>query len=245
MLFVLYAVLFLIVGCSARRQNCGSVHRRHGRSLYDSTTKTIQQLDRYTFADTVYNADSATIVQFYTDWCGHSRRLVPEWKKFSELAHNECSDVVKVAVVNCVDLTDRLVCKANNIPGYPTIKYFPRHSKGPNDGIMMIRGSAPYMREQLLDFLMSDSVECSSSKLKIENELTDYLQGKTTKSPDYPRERTPKSKDSPQERDIPESRTNSAPATGIARQGAKYQASFAVFCSISSLIIAVFSVSHL
>lgn len=55
-----------------------------------------------------------------SQWCGHCKRLAPTWEKLAdEVADNEG---VHVAKVDCT--TQRDVCSAQGVRGYPTLKLF-------------------------------------------------------------------------------------------------------------------------
>lgn len=49
----------------------------------------------------------------YAPWCGHCKRLEPIWERLSE-------DYPKTAKVDCT--TDKGVCKAFGVTGFPTLK---------------------------------------------------------------------------------------------------------------------------
>lgn len=65
------------------------------------------------------------LVIFYTPWCGHCKKTKPEFSK----AANKFVDDPKVefAAVDCT--TSSALCHANDVKGYPTIKYFSYYSK--------------------------------------------------------------------------------------------------------------------
>lgn len=53
-------------------------------------------------------------VKFYAPWCGHCKKLKPEWDKLN-------MDNVDIAEVDCT--VDKELCEEHNIKGFPTIKY--------------------------------------------------------------------------------------------------------------------------
>jgi len=149
-------LLGLIIVCSGGRLDYGYGSRGSHHLLYESTSENILQLNRYNFADTVYGADTAFVIQFYAYWCGHCKRYVSQWKEFSRL-FRRWHDVIRVAVVDCGDRFNSSVCGENKIRSVPTIKYFPRNSQGPNDGIRLEGNrTVSGLLEQLLNLRMSD-----------------------------------------------------------------------------------------
>lgn len=55
-----------------------------------------------------------TFVKFYAPWCGHCKKLAPEWAK---LEHNE----VVIAEVDCTE--NKKLCTDVGVRGYPTLKH--------------------------------------------------------------------------------------------------------------------------
>lgn len=53
-------------------------------------------------------------VKFYAPWCGHCKKLKPEWAK---LKHDE----VVVAEVDCT--SEKALCSKYEVKGFPTLKY--------------------------------------------------------------------------------------------------------------------------
>uniref|UniRef100_A0A914WG07 Sulfhydryl oxidase n=1 Tax=Plectus sambesii TaxID=2011161 RepID=A0A914WG07_9BILA len=144
-LFTLFAS-----SCSAKKVDYGYVPLGHNPTLYDAATEPIIQLDDVTFADTIYGADTAFIVEYYADWCGHCRAFAPFWKQFATLV-SDWRPIVKVAVINCADPFNDRTCNDNNIHSYPTVKYFPRRSSSARNGVPLeALHSGDGLREQLL-----------------------------------------------------------------------------------------------
>eukprot|EP00768_Dysnectes_brevis_P003306 gnl/Dysnectes_brevis/2375_a2806_1430.p1 GENE.gnl/Dysnectes_brevis/2375_a2806_1430~~gnl/Dysnectes_brevis/2375_a2806_1430.p1 ORF type:complete len:212 (-),score=44.94 gnl/Dysnectes_brevis/2375_a2806_1430:55-690(-) len=59
-------------------------------------------------------------VVFFAPWCGHCKKLQPEWKK----AGSDLKGIVDLAVCDCTDSSLQRICSENGVEGYPTIKIF-------------------------------------------------------------------------------------------------------------------------
>ena len=72
--------------------------------------------------------DAIWVVEFYAPWCGHCKKLAPEFKQ----AAKELKGIVKFAAVNCAN--EEELCGRFGVTGYPVIKLFPfnRH-ESPED----------------------------------------------------------------------------------------------------------------
>ncbi len=72
---------------------------------------------------------AVTMVEFYAPWCGHCKKLAPEYAKAAlELAPIES---VALAKVNCDKEKD--LCGKYGVTGYPTIKVFNKGDDKPSD----------------------------------------------------------------------------------------------------------------
>ncbi|CAM6034959.1 unnamed protein product [Sphagnum compactum] len=81
-----------------------------------------------TFDDAV-GKDKAALVEFYAPWCGHCKKLAPEFEKLGE-AFKSNKDVL-IAKVDCDD--HKPLCSKFGVTGFPTIKWFPKGSLEPKD----------------------------------------------------------------------------------------------------------------
>ena len=79
-------------------------------------TKDDQDL-RDTLACSNLNPKHPTLVNFYTNWCGWSRRLMPVW---NDLQNEACNEPINFIKVDCENRKD--FCRHFGIKGYPTIK---------------------------------------------------------------------------------------------------------------------------
>jgi len=82
-------------------------------------------LTKKTFSSAV--AEGNWLVEFYTPWCGHCKRLQPIWDELAKQAHKwrkdgDASKDVYIAKVDCN--AEPSVCTRFLVSGYPTIKLF-------------------------------------------------------------------------------------------------------------------------
>ncbi|GER55435.1 disulfide-isomerase-like protein [Striga asiatica] len=68
--------------------------------------------------------DRGALVEFYAPWCGHCKKLAPEFEKLG--ASFKKAKSVLIGKVDCDD--QKSLCSKYDVSGYPTIKWFPRGS---------------------------------------------------------------------------------------------------------------------
>jgi len=75
--------------------------------------------------DSVVDGSKAAFVEFFAPWCGHCKRLAPEYEIVGEAFAKETGAVI--AKVDCD--AHQAVCSRFGVQGYPTLKFFPKGSK--------------------------------------------------------------------------------------------------------------------
>ncbi|KAJ8678737.1 hypothetical protein QAD02_014524 [Eretmocerus hayati] len=106
-----------------------------------------------------------TLVMFYAPWCGHCKRLKPEYAKAAELLRGN-DPPIALAKVDCTE-AGKDVCSKYSVSGYPTLKIFNRDEMVQEyDGPREAAGIAKYMRGQ---------VGPASKELKTVEEVDKFL----------------------------------------------------------------------
>ncbi|XP_072981249.1 protein disulfide isomerase-like 2-3 [Typha angustifolia] len=89
-----------------------------GGSSQKSETSASIELNSRNFDELVLKSKDLWIVEFFAPWCGHCKKLAPEWKR----AANNLKGKVKLGHVDC-DAEKSLMSRFN-VQGFPTILVF-------------------------------------------------------------------------------------------------------------------------
>ncbi|KAJ7547667.1 hypothetical protein O6H91_08G097500 [Diphasiastrum complanatum] len=90
--------------------------------------------------------ERGALVEFYAPWCGHCKKLAPEYEK---LGAAFSSKPVLIAKVDCDE--HKSLCSKYDVSGFPTLKWFPKGSLEPK-----VYSGARTM-EALSEFVNSES----------------------------------------------------------------------------------------
>ncbi|GMP79446.1 hypothetical protein CsSME_00034987 [Camellia sinensis var. sinensis] len=137
-------ILSLIAGTSASETEYTSASETE-----DSESKEfVLNLDHSNFHETVGKHDFI-VVEFYAPWCGHCKKLAPEYEKAASVLSSH-DPPVTLAKVDASDETNKVLAGEFEISGFPTIKILRnggkhiQEYKGPRDA----EGIVAYLKKQ-------------------------------------------------------------------------------------------------
>ncbi|KAH9793476.1 protein disulfide isomerase-like 2-3 [Citrus sinensis] len=143
------------------------------------------ELNSSNFDELVLKSKDLWIVEFFAPWCGHCKKLAPEWKK----AANNLKGKVKLGHVDC-DSEKSLMSKFN-VQGFPTILVFgaDKDSPIPYEGARTAGAIESFALEQLetnvappevIELTSQDVMEekCGSAAICFVSFLPDILDSK-------------------------------------------------------------------
>jgi len=88
------------------------------------------------------------LVMFYAPWCGHCKRLKPEFDKAAELLRDD-DPAIALAKVDCTE-AGKETCNRFSVSGYPTLKIFKGGEISADyNGPREANGIVKYMRSQV------------------------------------------------------------------------------------------------
>ncbi|KAI8029748.1 Protein disulfide-isomerase [Camellia lanceoleosa] len=105
-------------------------------------------LDHSNFSDTVTKHDFI-VVEFYAPWCGHCKKLAPEYEK-AALVLSRHDPPVTLAKFDASDEPNRELAKKFEIQGFPTIKILRNGGKSAQEynGPREAEGIVAYLKKQ-------------------------------------------------------------------------------------------------
>ncbi|XP_011202174.1 protein disulfide-isomerase A3 [Bactrocera dorsalis] len=120
--------------------------------------------------NSVLKQHETTLVMFYAPWCGHCKRLKPEYAKAAELVKGD-DPPIALAKVDCTE-AGKETCGKFSVSGYPTLKIFRGDSVSQDySGPREANGIVKYMRAQ---------VGPASRNIKSIDEINKFLDTKDT-----------------------------------------------------------------
>lgn len=94
---------------------------------WDAETSSVTHLTDETFASTLKKRKHA-LVMFYAPWCGHCKRLKPDYLAAANLLKHQPR--MLLGALDCTQYTE--ICTKYEVTGYPTLKVF-KYGKDPMD----------------------------------------------------------------------------------------------------------------
>ena len=76
--------------------------------------------------DSIIQKNDFVVMEFYASWCGHCKKLAPEYEKAAQALDNTDPPIV-LAKMEATEEGNKEVAARYGVQGYPTIKVGPLH----------------------------------------------------------------------------------------------------------------------
>jgi len=90
--------------------------------------------------------NEVTMVEFYAPWCGHCKKLLPEFEK---AATKLADDDISLAKVDCTSDDNKDLCSRFGVTGYPTIKFFKSGKDTAYEGARDAKGIMTFIKGRM------------------------------------------------------------------------------------------------
>ncbi|XP_039254908.2 protein disulfide-isomerase A6-like [Styela clava] len=161
--------------------------QEQGKGRQESGGNAVVTLNDNNFKELVLDSDEPWLVEFYAPWCGHCKRLEPEWKAAANKLKNEVGDAVRMGAVDAT--VSQSLGNKYGVRGYPTIKVFrkgakesPEDFQGGRDSSSIFSAAMELYEENVepptIDELISAKVQednCIGKQLCVISFLADIL----------------------------------------------------------------------
>lgn len=123
------------------------VNQKAGTSIKLNTDGPVTVLTDINFDNIVKDTSKHVLVEFYAPWCGHCKRLAPDYDILAESYAGQI-DVV-IAKIDADKYKNS--ASAYEVTGYPTLIWFPKENK---DGVRYTEGRTP---EAFVEFINAET----------------------------------------------------------------------------------------
>ena len=152
-------VMRQVNGLIRERSEGGSGKKEKGSAKGEKAKKSksnVIELTDVNFDALVLDSNDHWLVEFYAPWCGHCKKLAPEWEK---AANRLASEGVKLGAVDAT--AHQQLAQKYGIKGFPTIKLFAAGPKGsPQDY------QGPREADAIIDYALT-TLESSGAPVQI------------------------------------------------------------------------------
>jgi len=115
------------------------------------------------FDDLVMNSGKNAIVKFYAPWCGHCKRMAPDWKKLGK----KYKDHERVLIGDVDATVHSELAQEYGVRGYPTLKVFLAGEVEEYQGGRSLKDLKKYVVDNLMEApcTSKDKDACSAEQL--------------------------------------------------------------------------------